>query len=58
MKKYTQILGKNVAGEVVEVGEDVSAFMSGDRVIAYVSHPWHRSEEVVLTNLEDIASSS
>ena len=33
--KYPNILGIDVAGEIYEVGEDVSDFHVGQRVIAY-----------------------
>ena len=34
---YPAVFGMDVAGEVVEVGEDVDDFRVGQRVIAYVS---------------------
>jgi NADPH:quinone reductase-like Zn-dependent oxidoreductase len=36
MENYPNILGEDIAGEVVEVGEGVTRFKKGDRVISYV----------------------
>jgi len=35
LKSYPSILGEDIAGEVVEVGEGVSQFKKGDRVISH-----------------------
>lgn len=37
IQKWPTVLGTDVAGEVVEVGEGVSNFKKGDRVIACVN---------------------
>ncbi len=34
--KYPTVLGIDVAGEIVEVGDGVTRFKKGDRVLAYV----------------------
>lgn len=34
MEKYPNVLGEDVAGEVAEVGEGVTRFKKGDRVIS------------------------
>ena len=36
--KYPHILGRDVAGEVVEVGSSVTGFKPGDRVLALATH--------------------
>jgi NADPH:quinone reductase-like Zn-dependent oxidoreductase len=36
MEKYPNILGQDAAGEVVEVGKDVTRYSKGDRVMVYV----------------------
>jgi NADPH:quinone reductase-like Zn-dependent oxidoreductase len=38
IQRYPQVLGEDVAGEIVEVGEGVSQFKEGDRVIAYACY--------------------
>ena len=41
---YPNILGLDVAGEIVEVGKDVDEFRVGQRVIAYVNYQIHPSQ--------------
>lgn len=36
IQKYPIILGTDVAGEIVEVGDNVKNFKKGDHVVAYV----------------------
>jgi len=36
--KYPNVLGTDIAGEIVEVGAEVKDFKKGDRVLAYVLH--------------------
>jgi NADPH:quinone reductase-like Zn-dependent oxidoreductase len=36
LQKYPNICGTDVAGEIYEVGEDVTNFEKGDRVIGFV----------------------
>jgi len=37
VQKYPNVLGTDVAGEIVEIGEGVTRLRKGQRVIGYVS---------------------
>lgn len=41
IQKYPNVTGTDVAGEVVEVGEDVTHVKKGDRVMGYVLLVYH-----------------
>lgn len=43
---FPAILGKDAAGEIVELGEGVTGFNKGDKVLAFVDHTY--AEEVVV----------
>jgi NADPH:quinone reductase-like Zn-dependent oxidoreductase len=43
---FPAILGKDAAGEIVELGEGVTGFNKGDKVLAFVEHTY--AEEVVV----------